>query len=251
MNGSFAGGLRHAIAAAEACARSPEFAQFVETVRKLYPWRFERLPPDVLERDYLRIVDHHLKHLIPRVGPCIERGVRRVIDFGCGSGGSAIALALTYPDIHCCGTDIDEDEIQMARKRAKLYNVSDRCEFHHVSPGEALPFSDGFFDFSLCSSVLEYATEGDSRRFCVREMVRLVAPGRCLFFSVPNRLYPYEVHTGKWGWNYFPRLLGARTVDSSFWEVRRLARPDVLTLERTPIAQLLRPWSSFCVRRNA
>ena len=250
MNENPAGGLRRAKEAAEACARSPQYAQFLETVRQLYPWRFERLRPDVLERDYLRIVDHHLQHLIPRLEPCIERGVRRVLDFGCGSGGSAIAIALTYPDMHCYGTDIDESEIMMARERAKLYGVADRCEFYHVTAGETLAFADGFFDFCLCSSVIEYATEKPIRQFCVREMVRLVGPGRCLFFSVPNRLYPYEIHTGKWGWNYFPGLLGARTVDSSFWEVRSLAKPDLLTLYRTPVAQLFRPWSNFCVRKN-
>jgi hypothetical protein len=81
-------------------------------------------------------------------------------------------------------------------------------------------------------------------------MVRLVAPERCLLFSIPNRLYPFEIHTGKWGWNYFPKLLGARTVDSTFWEVQKLALPDVLTLYRTPVAQLFRPWSVFCVRKN-
>ena len=251
MNEKSGGGLRRAREAAEACARSPRYARFVETVRDLSPWRFERIRPDVLERDYLRIVDHHLQHLVPRLEPCIERGVRRVLDFGCGSGGSAIAIALAYPDVYCCGTDIDESEILMARARASLYGVADRCEFHHVTAGEALPFADGCFDFCLCSSVIEYAIEKPIRQFCVREMVRLVGPGRCLFFSVPNRFYPFEVHTGKWGWNYFPRMLGARTIDSSFWEVRSLARPDVLTLWRTPIVQLFRPWSNFCVRKNA
>jgi len=243
-------GLENAIRAAQACARSRQFAQFVETVRKVYPWRFERLSPDVLQRDYLRVVDHHLRHMIPLVEPCVEPGVRRVLDFGCGSGGSAIALALTCPDIHCYGTDIDESEVLMARERAKLYNVAERCQFQHVTPGEPLPFADGFFDFSLCSSVIEYATEKDVRQFCVREMVRLIAPGCCLFFSVPNRLYPFEIHTRKWGWNYFPQLLGAHTVGSTFWEVRNLAKPELLTLYRTPVARLFRPWSTFCLRKS-
>jgi SAM-dependent methyltransferase len=243
-------GLRQAIAAAEAVAQSPQFGEFVAAARKMYPWRFERLAPDVLNRDYLRIVDHHLHKLIPRLQPCIEPDIRRVLDFGCGSGGSVIALALTYPDIHCYGTDIDDNEIRMACERAHLYHVADRCQFQCVPAGKPLPFTEGFFDFCLCSSVIEYATEKEIRTFCVREMVRLVAPCGGLFFSVPNRLYPFEIHTGKWGWNYFPKLLGARTVDSSFWEIRRLARPDVLKLYRTPRAQLFRPWSNFCVRKN-
>ena len=250
MNENPTAALGQAKAAAAAVAGTPQYSQFVEAVRKIYPWRFERLASQVLERDYLRIVDHHLNHLGPLLVPCIDPSVRRVLDFGCGSGGSAIAVALIYPDVHCYGTDIDENEILMARERARLYNVADRCEFQHVVAGEPLPFAEGVFDFCLCSSVIEYATETAIRTFCVREMVRLVAERGLLFFSVPNRLYPYEIHSGKWGWNYFPRLLGARTIDSSFWEVRRLARPDLLKLYRTPIAQLFRPWSNFCVRKN-
>lgn len=156
------------------------------------------MPADVLDRDYLRVVDHHLKNLIPRVQSCFDSSVRRVIDFGCGSGGSAIALAMVYPDVRCCGTDIDTDEIAVACQRAALYGVADRREFHNVAPCERLPFDDRSFEFSLCSSVIEYATERGVRKFCVDEMVRLVKGGGKLFFSVPNRLYPFEIHTGKW-----------------------------------------------------
>lgn len=241
--------LQKAKQTAELISKSPAFEQFVEGVRKRYPWRFN-LPREVLERDYLRIVDHHLQHLIPRLQPCMELNIRRVLDFGCGSGGSAIALALVYPGVHFYGTDIDADEIAVARERAQLYNVADRCEFQLVNPGQTLPFADGFFDFSLCSSVLEYATEDGVRKFCVQEMVRVVADQGLLFFSVPNRLYPFEIHTRKWGWNYFPKLLKARTVDSTFWEIRSLARPTVLKLFRTPLVRLFRPWSLFCVRKH-
>jgi hypothetical protein len=80
-------------------------------------------------------------------------------------------------------------------------------------------------------------------------MVQLVRPGGLLFFSVPNRLYPFEIHTRKWGWNYFPKWLNARTLDSSFWEVRKLALPNVLKLHQTPLVQLVRPWSNFCVKK--
>jgi SAM-dependent methyltransferase len=243
------GDLDQAKAAADDVAKSRAFGTFVEMLRGMNPWRFERISPEVLQRDYLRIVDHHLAHLIPMVQPCIDFSTRRMLDFGCGSGGSAIAIALTFPDLRCWGTDIDEQEIFVARARAKLYGVADRCDFQQVAPGVPLPFEEGSFDLSVCSSVIEYATEKPIRTFCVREMVRLVAPGGRLFFSVPNRLYPFEIHTGKWGWNYFPKLLEARTVDSSFWEVRKLARPDVLELYRTPLAQLFRPWSNFCVRK--
>lgn len=233
---------------AETISRTRSYGDFVDYVRTKFPSRFKG-SPHVLDRDYLRIVDHHLKYLVPRMRAHMQPNVRRVLDFGCGSGGSAIALALVYPEIRFFGTDVDAKEIAVARERAKLYNVADRCEFAHVEASMRLPLPDGSFDFCLCSSVIEYVTEMPARKFCVQEMFRLVAPGGLLFFSVPNRLYPFEVHTHKWGWNYFPKLLKARTVDSTFWEVRRLARPAAVRLRATPIAQFFRPWSNFCLQK--
>jgi SAM-dependent methyltransferase len=241
--------LRAAQDRARIIACSPAYKQFIAKIREKFPWRFERIRPEVLDRDYLRIVDHHLRRLVPLIGEYITADTRRVLDFGCGSGGSAIALAMVYPNVHCYGTDIDPVEIQVAQARAELYGVPSRCTFQHVPENQPLPYCDGSFDFSQCSSVLEYVVAAAARRFCVEENVRLVAPTGLLFFSVPNRLYPYEAHTGKWGWNYFPKWTAAKIVDSSFWEVRRLARPAQLRLYRTPISRLFRPWSNFCVQK--
>lgn len=242
--------LKQAKEAANAIGASPDYAGFVEGVRKMYPWMFER-PASVVDRDYLRVVDHHLEHLLPQLQRYVGPATRRVLDFGCGSGGSAIALTMVYPELSCVGTDIDEGAIEVARRRAKLYGVADRCEFHCVEPSKALPFAGSSFDFCQCSSVLEYCDFPEIRRFCVQEMVRLVIPGGLLFFSVPNRLYPFEIHTRKWGWNYFPKWFNAGTLDSSFWEVRKLALPNVLKLHQTPLVQLIRPWSNFCVKKEA
>src|ERR1700682_4510688 len=96
---------------ASAAANSPAYGEFVELVRRVYPWRFEKLAPAVLDRDYLRVVDHHLEHLGPRVARYMGPDVRRVLDFGCGSGGSAIALALVCPNVTCTGTDIEPEEV--------------------------------------------------------------------------------------------------------------------------------------------
>lgn len=233
----------------DAVDASEEFSRFVAGLKVKFPWRFE-MKPDVLERDYLRIVKHHLDHLIPQVQRYMDPLPKRVLDFGCGSGGSSIAMALVYPEVHFYGTDIDPMEIEVAKERAALYGVSDRCEFKLVEPGQTLPVPQGSFDFLLCSSMLEYAVEDGVREFCVREMVRAVSTLGLLFFSVPNRLYPYEIHTGKWGWNYFPRWFCARTVDSGFWEVQRLARPSKLSLYRSRVVRLLTPWTTFCLRKE-
>jgi len=177
--------------------------------------------------------------------------VQRVLDFGCGSGGSAIALALAYPDVTCIGIDINPREVAIAEERARLYDVASRCTFCCFAPGQPLPYQDGAFDLCLCSSVLEYVVDMKLRGFCIREMTRMLGPGGRLFCSVPNRLYPLEIHTRRWGWNYFPKLMRAQTVDCTAWEVKRMARPVILKLYHTPWLELFRPWSNFCLRREA
>jgi SAM-dependent methyltransferase len=167
----------------------------VDNLRRRFPARFENPSPH-LERDYLRVVEQHLDDLLPLVLPHVGKSVRSVFDFGCGPGGSAIALAMVYPQVRCCGMDIDAGAIEVARERAELYGVADRCEFTAIQPNERLPIVDESFDLCLCSSVIEYVTEREARRFCIQEMVRAVRPNGLLFFSVPNGLYPFEVHTG-------------------------------------------------------
>ena len=241
--------LASARSAAEGVSKTKQYQAFVESVRARTPWRFEKIPPSTLERDYLRIVDHHLQHLLPRVGPYLGSDIRNVLDFGCGSGGSVIALAMTYPELRCHGTDVDADEIAVARQRAQLYGVGERCDFHHVNKGQPLPFAANTFDLCQCSSVLEYVINKDIRRFCIQEMTRLLRVDGLLFVSVPNRLYPFEIHTMRWGWNYFPKLLHASIVDSTLWEIQQLAKPTALRLHRTPWFQLLKPWSNICLRK--
>lgn len=245
---SLAGRLQAARDRAAAVAESAAFQNFVELVRAKTAWRFngnEEL--DV----FLRRVDQHLEHFVPRLLAAVQGDVRRVFDFGCGTGASSIALAMVFPEIECRGTDINKVEVSIAHERAKLYGVEDRCRFDVVGEDEALPVPSDRFDLCICCSVLEYVTDPKVRKFCVQEMVRVIAPGGLLFMTVPNRLYPVEIHSGKLGWNYFPRLLKARIVGSSAWEVKRLARPYSLKLHRTPLVQLFTPWTNFSLRKEA
>jgi SAM-dependent methyltransferase len=242
-------------AAAEDVAKSVEFTRFRERLRSRFPQQV-RTAAAAFDRDYVRVVDHHLRSLTPKLQSYVDSKTRRVLDFGCGSGGSAIALAMVYPDVVCYGTDVDREEIDIAKERAQLYGVGERCDFRFVPPNQHLPFEGEFFDLCQCSSVLEYVVDSAARRFCVREMVRLIRVDGLLFVSVPNRLYPFEIHSWwrgspNWGWNYFPKLLKAHTVDCTVWEVQRMARPTSLKLYRTPLRQLFRPWSTFCLRKES
>ena len=55
----------------------------------------------------------------------------RVVDIGCGTGWSSIALAKGFPAIHVDGIDIDAASIADAVANAAMARVSDRVTFHH------------------------------------------------------------------------------------------------------------------------
>lgn len=236
------------MARAAAVSRTAAFDDFVAVVRQESPWRFHGV--NELER-FLHNVEHHLRTTMPRLLASVDRIPRFVFDFGCGSGSGSIALALLFPETRCCGVDISAADVTIARARARLYGVDDRCEFSVIGEGQALPAPDSSSDLCICCSVLEYITQPDVRRFCAQEMARVLVEGGLLFVSVPNRLYPVELHSHKFGWNYFPKLLKARIIGSTVWEIRRLARPHVLSVYRPQLFRLLTPWTNFCLRKQA
>lgn len=241
-----AGNLKVARERAAAVATSESYRTFVELVRSTKPFRFRngRWP----ER-YLRGVDHHLAHFLPRLLQSLDGEVGTVFDFGCGSGSASTALAMVLPNVQCHGTDIDANEVSLAQARAELYGVGDRCHFRCIGEGEHLPVPSDQFDLCMCCSVLEYVVDTKVRQQCVQEMGRVLAPQGRLFMSVPNRLYPVEIHSRKFGWNWFPKLMKASIVGSDVWEVQHLARPHLLKLYHTPWVQLFTPWTNFCLKK--
>jgi 2-polyprenyl-3-methyl-5-hydroxy-6-metoxy-1,4-benzoquinol methylase len=68
---------------------------------------------------------------IPEVHVRLSSGPpARVLDVGCGTGWSSIAIATAYPAVTVDGFDPDETSIELARRNAEMAQVSDRVRFH-------------------------------------------------------------------------------------------------------------------------
>jgi 2-polyprenyl-3-methyl-5-hydroxy-6-metoxy-1,4-benzoquinol methylase len=71
---------------------------------------------------------------LPNIPPLHERLLddppARVVDVGCGTGWSSIAIAKAYPNVSVDGIDPDEISIELARKNAAAEGVADRVRFH-------------------------------------------------------------------------------------------------------------------------
>jgi SAM-dependent methyltransferase len=140
----------------------------------------------------------HQRSMLPLLELTVGRA-DRVLDFGCGTGGTTVALALS-PDLAASsvtGVDANPRAIVAAHVRASGYRVDARCEFHAVVAGARLPFDDGAFDLAVTVSVLEFITDEAERRAAVAELARVTRSGGHLFVATP-RPWLRELHSDRW-----------------------------------------------------
>jgi ubiquinone/menaquinone biosynthesis C-methylase UbiE len=95
----------------------------------------------------------------------------RVLDYGCGWGDIAWAVARTHPDVR--GVDLDPVRIEFAR--------SEYAPLHFdVCARSGLDFADASFDIVLSVVVLPFVPDD---RACLREIHRVLRPGGHLILA--------------------------------------------------------------------
>jgi ubiquinone/menaquinone biosynthesis C-methylase UbiE len=115
----------------------------------------------------------------------------RILDVGCGLGGSARYLATQY-GCRVIGIDLTRAYTDAATELAALVGLGDRVEFRQCSALE-LPFADNAFDIVWTEHV--QMNIGDKRAF-YRELARVLAPG--------GRLVFHDVFKGAAGEPHYP-----------------------------------------------
>ncbi len=71
----------------------------------------------------------------------------RVVDIGCGTGWSSIAIARAYPKVRVDGLDLDEASVAAARANAESEGLGDRVSFQVRDAGD--PDLAGRYDLAL------------------------------------------------------------------------------------------------------
>ena len=116
----------------------------------------------------------------------------KILDIGCGSGRHTSA-AYQSRDVTAIGVDLNVDDLNDARNRLRLH---DQLGEHGggawaLSAADVLtlPFKDAHFDLVICSEVLEHIIVHTA---AIREIVRVLKPGKNLVVSVP-RYWPERI----------------------------------------------------------
>jgi len=103
-----------------------------------------------------------------------------VLDYGCGSGSIARALAEIGYSVSAC--DISTGMIRMARETDARSPVPTTW-IELDAKAAQLPIQDRSFDAVIASSVFEYLTDPLTT---LRELRRIMRDDGCLLFTVPN-----------------------------------------------------------------
>ena len=153
-------------------------------------------------------VNVHLSSICRLIELHAERA-EEVLDVGCGTGATTVALALS-PGLklrRVVGIDPNGSSLSAAQARWACYDsADDRVTFQRVASGKPLPFDDGSFGLTVCVSVFEYLGDVDSRRALAHEMLRVTRRGGQVCLVTPNafRLFDYHTHRFLGDWRRTP-----------------------------------------------
>jgi len=117
---------------------------------------------------------------------------KRILEIGCGTGSSTIALAEQGSKI--TGIDIDEGALLVAEERSRIYGVD--AEFRVLNAQEiSKAFQAVRFDFIIFFASLEHMTIEERLTSLAQAWEMLPIDGLLVVVETPNRLWYFDRHT--------------------------------------------------------
>jgi 2-polyprenyl-3-methyl-5-hydroxy-6-metoxy-1,4-benzoquinol methylase len=181
----------------------------------------------------------------------------QILDYGCGSGSSTLALARLFPNAGIIGVDFVAKYLRLARSRMQHYGLQ-KAKFDEVpSSGSFSNYQD--FDLVFLNAVYEHLLPRE-RPVVLESLWKALKPGGSLILNqTPHRWFPIETHTSALPLiNYLPAplarwaqiRLSKRSFGAEAWEqmLRRGIRGATVSeimrnIKRVdPDARLLKPF---------
>src|SRR5262249_7741578 len=130
---------------------------------------------------------------------------------GCGTGYFTRELARSGADV--VAIDVSPDLLEVAKANSSAPNVR-----YEIQNAYALSYPDALFDSVVGSSVLHHLEIEEA----LREIYRVLKPGRTIYFTEPNMLNPQIAIQKNVPW--VKRKLGDSPDETAFfrWPLRRL-----------------------------
>jgi S-adenosylmethionine-dependent methyltransferase len=191
------------------------FAHIEHAIRTHYhqDWRSEaHYSPEKYQEDLQAHLSERLENdrrlIVPWLNKAKPLRGQRILEIGCGTGSSTVALAEQGAEV--TGIDIDIGALKVARERAAVYGIS--AEFQSINANQLLKtFGTNRFDSIIFFASLEHMTLTE-RLASLRDAWRMLQPGGLLvIIETPNRLWFFDSHTSRLPFfNWLPDKLAFR-----------------------------------------
>lgn len=121
-----------------------------------------------------------ITEFIKEMADCLlEKGYKRILDLGCGSGRHSIYFNKKGFDVYA--SDINCRIISENIKRLNISNIN--ISEHSFTN---IPYGDGFFDAVICTSTLHHAVFDDIKKG-VSEIYRVLRPNGYFIFDIISK----------------------------------------------------------------
>jgi S-adenosylmethionine-dependent methyltransferase len=164
----------------------------------LYGWRGEHhYSPayyEYLLLDHLHTgLDGDRASVIPWLDGVRRLGGLRVLDIGCGTGSSTVAMAEQGAKL--TAIDIDEGALQVAKDRCRIYGID--ASLLQMNADAIAGFGVNAFDLVIFSGSLEHMTNAERLASLKSAWDILPAGGLLSVVDAPNRLWYFDGHTSR------------------------------------------------------
>ena len=120
---------------------------------------------------------------IPKIANLFKKkGVKKILDLGCGSGRHLVYLVKRGFDVY--GFDISEYGIKMTKDWLKKEKVKAELKIGNIY--KKFPYKDNFFDALISIQVLHHNRIGNIRKL-IKEIERILKPGGFIFVTVSRK----------------------------------------------------------------
>lgn len=132
------------------------------------------------------------EHIVPWIDAATRLDGARVLEIGCGTGSSTVALAEQGALV--TAIDLDADSIEVARRRCALHGVP--AELHVANAVDVPELLTGHVpDIVVFVAALEHMTLDERLSAMAATWAMLRPGGLWCVTDTPNRLWPFDGHT--------------------------------------------------------